>query len=67
MVLDRLSKDSFAEIFLEPVDMEEFPDYEEMIDSPMDLGTIRQKLADKKYMAPENFARDVRKVSFASV
>jgi chromodomain-helicase-DNA-binding protein 7 len=62
MVLDRLSKDSFAEIFLEPVDMEEFPDYEEMIDSPMDLGTIRQKLADKKYMAPENFARDVRKV-----
>lgn len=67
MVLDRLSKDSFAEIFLEPVDMEDFPDYEEMIDSPMDLGTIRQKLADKKYMAPENFARDVRKVSVASI
>lgn len=63
MVLDRLSKDSFAEIFLEPVDLDEFPDYEEHIDFPMDLGTIRQKLADRKYQAPENFARDVRKVS----
>lgn len=68
MVLDRLEKDSFAEIFLEPVDLDEFPDYEELIDSPMDLGTIRQKLADRKYQAPENFARDVRKVSlFADV
>lgn len=62
MVLDRLANDSFAEIFLEPVDLEEFPDYEEHIDSPMDLGTIREKLANKKYLAPENFARDVRKV-----
>ena len=62
MVLDRLEKDSFADIFLEPVDLDEFPDYEELIDSPMDLGTIRQKLADRKYQAPENFARDVRKV-----
>lgn len=63
MVLDRLCNDSFAEIFLEPVDLDEFPDYEELIDSPMDLGTIRQKLSDRKYQAPENFARDVRKVS----
>jgi hypothetical protein len=62
MVLDRLANDSFAEIFLEPVDVEEFPDYEELIDFPMDLGTIRRKLASKKYQAPENFARDVRKV-----
>jgi len=62
MVLDRLVKDSFAEIFLEPVDQDEFPDYGELIDFPMDLGTIRQKLADRKYQAPENFARDVRKV-----
>jgi hypothetical protein len=62
MVLDRLANDSFAEIFLEPVDLEEFTDYEELIDFPMDLGTIRQKLANKKYQAPENYARDVRKV-----
>lgn len=62
MVLDRLVKDGFANIFLEPVDMDQFPDYEEVVDQPMDLGTVRKKLAAKKYQAPENFARDVRKV-----
>jgi hypothetical protein len=62
MVLDRLSKDGFASIFLEPVDLDDFPDYEDHIDHPMDLGTVRQKLDDKKYLAPENFARDMRKV-----
>lgn len=61
-VLDRLSKDSFAEIFLEPVDTEEFPDYLELIDNPMDLGTVRTKLATKKYQAAEQFARDMRRV-----
>jgi hypothetical protein len=62
MVLDRVSKDGFANIFLEPVDMDEFTDYDELIDQPMDLGTVRKKLATKKYQAPEQFARDVRKV-----
>jgi hypothetical protein len=61
-VLDRLAKDSFAEIFLEPVDMEDFPDYEELIDQPMDLDTVRTKLKEKKYQAAEQFARDMRRV-----
>lgn len=64
MVLDRISNDGFANIFLEPVDTEEFNDYEEVIDQPMDLGTVRKKLKSKKYQAPEQFARDVRKVRF---
>ena len=62
MVLDRISNDGFASIFLEPVDVEEFTDYEEVVDQPMDLGTVRAKLTNKKYQAPEQFARDVRKV-----
>ena len=62
VVLERLATDSFAGIFLEPVDPEDFPDYEEMIDNPMDLGTIRTKLETKKYQAPEQFARDMRRV-----
>ena len=62
MVLDRISNDGFANIFLEPVDVEEFTDYEEVVDQPMDLGTVRKKLQSKKYQAPEQFARDVRKV-----
>lgn len=61
-VLERLAKDSFADIFQEPVDLEEFPDYEEFIDSPMDLRTVREKLEHKKYQAPEQFARDMRRV-----
>jgi len=61
-VLERLASDSFADIFLEPVSLEDFPDYEDHIDVPMDLGTIRQRLKDRKYMAPEQFARDMRRV-----
>mmetsp|Transcript_3607 Transcript_3607/g.9944 ORF Transcript_3607/g.9944 Transcript_3607/m.9944 type:complete len:2529 (-) Transcript_3607:88-7674(-) len=62
MVLDHLSDDSFAEIFLEPVDANEFTDYEEIIDSPMDLSTVRTRLSTRKYQAPEQFARDMRKI-----
>jgi hypothetical protein len=62
MVLDRVSADGFANIFLEPVYTNDFPDYEEYIDTPMDLGTVRTKLKTRKYQAPEQFARDVRKV-----
>ena len=61
-VLDRLAKDSFADIFLEPVSLDDFPDYEEAIDIPMDLGTVRTRLETKKYQAPEQFARDMRRV-----
>ena len=66
MVLDRISEDGFANIFQDPVDMEDFPDYEEIVDQPMDLGTVRQKLNNRKYQAPENFARDIRKVSHSN-
>lgn len=61
-VLDKICEDGFANIFLEPVDLDDFPDYEEIIDTPMDLGTVRKKLEAKKYQMPEQFARDVRKV-----
>lgn len=64
MVLERLAQDSFATIFLEPVDIDAFPDYLDIIDKPMDIGTIRDKLVYSKYpyQAPEMFARDMRKV-----
>lgn len=64
-VLDRLCSDPFASVFLEPVDTSVYTDYLEMIDHPMDLGTVRQNLRNKKYLTPEAFARDVRKVRFA--
>ncbi|EEC49468.1 predicted protein, partial [Phaeodactylum tricornutum CCAP 1055/1] len=61
-VLERLANDSFADIFLEPVDRNDFPDYMEIIDTPMDLGTVRSKLLSRKYQSPEQFARDMRKI-----
>jgi len=62
MIVDRLSKDSFSDIFLEPVDINDFPDYLDYVESPMDLGTVRTKLLNKKYQGPEQYARDMRKV-----
>jgi hypothetical protein len=32
MVLDRLSGNGFSNIFFEPVDLKDFPDYEEIVD-----------------------------------
>lgn len=66
-VLERLSNDPMASIFLEPVDTEVFTDYLESIDTPMDMSTVREKLkATKNYMGPEAFARDMRKVRIAA-
>jgi Bromodomain/HMG (high mobility group) box len=62
MVLDKICSDAFSEVFLEPVDTYEFPDYKDIIDQPMDLGTVRKRLESKKYQTCEQFARDVRKV-----
>ena len=63
-VLNRLSNDSFADIFLEPVNNDDFPDYDDIIDTRMDLGTVRKRLDARKYLGPEQFARDMRRVSF---
>lgn len=62
MVLERLSQDGFANIFLEPVDLDVFTDYEDVIDYPMDLATVKTKLNSKKYQMAEQFARDMRKI-----
>ena len=65
-VIERLSDDSFSDIFQEPVDTDDFPDYLDVVDSPMDLETVRKKLKTRdwktKYQSPENFARDMRKI-----
>mmetsp|Transcript_17695 Transcript_17695/g.40106 ORF Transcript_17695/g.40106 Transcript_17695/m.40106 type:complete len:443 (-) Transcript_17695:6443-7771(-) len=58
-VLDRLSSDSFASVFLEPVDLQAFPDYIEYIDTPLDISTVQNRLKNKKYAGTEQFARDV--------
>jgi len=62
MVLDKLASDGFASIFLEPVNTDDFSDYLEYVDTPMDIGTVRSRLENRKYSGPDQFARDVRKI-----
>lgn len=46
--------------FREPVDVIEHPDYHQIIDTPMDLLTIKEDLLGGNYSNPEDFAKDVR-------
>lgn len=50
--------------FLERVDPValKIPDYPEIVKEPMDLGTIRRKLADREYATPSDMLADIRKV-----
>lgn len=46
--------------FREPVDTIEFPDYLEIIATPMDLRTVKEDLLGGNYEDPLDFAKDVR-------
>ncbi|KAK4336698.1 hypothetical protein RND71_043444 [Anisodus tanguticus] len=53
---------SYAWPFYKPVDvhMLNLPDYYDIIKHPMDLGTVKQKMENREYKRPEEFASDVR-------
>ncbi|XP_066329847.1 histone acetyltransferase gcn5-like [Miscanthus floridulus] len=40
MILEKLQKKNTYGVFAEPVDLEELPDYHDVIEHPMDFGTI---------------------------
>ncbi len=64
-VLEKLEENTWCDIFREPVELEHFPDYTSIVDQPMDLGTIREKLeppCSYRRNSPDDFARDVRQV-----
>ncbi|OWM80505.1 hypothetical protein CDL15_Pgr019785 [Punica granatum] len=58
-ILDRLQKKDTYGVFSEPVDPEELPDYHDIIEHPMDFGTVRKKLASGDYAKLEQFESDV--------
>ncbi|XP_077360353.1 bromodomain and WD repeat-containing protein 3 isoform X2 [Festucalex cinctus] len=46
--------------FRQPVDLVKYPDYRDIIDTPMDLGTVSETLMTSNYENPMEFAKDVR-------
>lgn len=50
LVLDLIAAKDTNEIFSEPVDLEEVPDYSTVVTEPMDLSTMRRKLDDGFYV-----------------
>uniref|UniRef100_A0A0D9WZD2 Bromo domain-containing protein n=1 Tax=Leersia perrieri TaxID=77586 RepID=A0A0D9WZD2_9ORYZ len=55
MILEKLQKKDTYGVFAEPVDPEELPDYHDVIEHPMDFGTVRRKLARNAYRSFEQF------------
>ncbi|XP_029451437.1 PH-interacting protein isoform X2 [Rhinatrema bivittatum] len=49
-----------SEPFRQPVDLHEYPDYTDIIETPMDFGTVREKLAAGNYESPMELCKDVR-------
>ncbi|XP_008808423.2 uncharacterized protein LOC103720485 isoform X2 [Phoenix dactylifera] len=54
-ILDKLQKKDTYRAFAEPVDPEQLPDYHDVIEHPMDFGTVRKKLASNAYHFFEQF------------
>ncbi|KAL8205461.1 hypothetical protein R6Q57_009012 [Mikania cordata] len=61
-LLQRLMRHKFSWVFNEPVKAKELGlhDYHDIIKHPMDLGTIKSRLAQNFYKSPMEFAEDVR-------
>lgn len=57
-VLDMIAAKDTNEIFTEPVDLEEVPDYLTIVTHPMDLSTMRIKLDSGKYRSLDDMEKD---------
>ncbi|KAM6994457.1 ATPase family AAA domain-containing protein 2 [Tautogolabrus adspersus] len=58
-VTNRLSLDKRFKAFTKPVDLEEVPDYAEVIKKPMDLSTVLSNVDLHKYATVKEFHQDV--------
>jgi len=63
-MMKHLMKLNQAWIFLEPVNPEklQIADYFDIIQNPMDFGTIKEKLSHHKYLNMQHFLQDVELV-----
>eukprot|EP00752_Nemacystus_decipiens_P009471 g8467.t1 len=61
-LLQKLSQRDLAAIFNQPVMASEYPDYHQIVSTPMDLGTIQENIRKGVYPSLEACAKDVRTV-----
>ena len=59
-VLGELVKHEDVEPFLVAVDVKNVPDYYKVIDRPIDIATMRAKLAKGEYLSKDGFLEDLR-------
>jgi len=64
LLLQDMSKNPLSEWFRDPVNHVELGlhDYPQVINQPMDLGTVTKKMERSQYMSVEDYAHDVRLV-----
>ena len=65
-ILQALKKHANAGPFLEPVNSEAVPGYSSVVEQPMDLATVEQKLRAGVYTSAYQFALDVRLIWYNS-
>ncbi|RUS23026.1 hypothetical protein BC937DRAFT_93382, partial [Endogone sp. FLAS-F59071] len=58
-ILQKLRSNEAASIFVEPVDLDEFPTYPTIIKKPIDLRTISEKLESGQYSSFQEFVDDI--------
>ncbi|KAK5880368.1 hypothetical protein CesoFtcFv8_023403 [Champsocephalus esox] len=59
-LLDLIFQCEDSEPFREPVDLQEYPDYLQIVDSPIDFSTVLKTLKEGKYQSPIKLCKDVR-------
>ncbi|KAJ3605895.1 hypothetical protein NHX12_027938, partial [Muraenolepis orangiensis] len=59
-LLDLIFQCEDSEPFREPVDLDQYPDYTRIVESPMDFSTVLSTLSDGKYKSPIDLCKDIR-------
>ncbi|KAI3958746.1 hypothetical protein MKX01_023422, partial [Papaver californicum] len=57
-ILDGLKNAEVSYLFLKPVSKKDAPDYLDIIEHPMDLSTIREKVRRMEYKTRKEFRQD---------
>ncbi|KAI3861825.1 hypothetical protein MKX03_008286 [Papaver bracteatum] len=63
-ILDGLKNSEVSYLFLKPVSKKDAPDYLDIIEHPMDLSTIRDKVRRMEYKTREEFRQDVWQITY---